>query len=143
MSPVTHDLALASRLRALTATMVRSARQSTPRDLTLSQLSMLATVERSGPMRLGALASAERIDPAVATRLVAWLDDSGHLRRTTDPLDRRASLVAITAKGRRALTATRDGRVGALQRRLDDLSAAELRQVDAALQVLEKLFHSS
>ena len=89
------------------------------------------------------LATAERIDPAVATRLATGLDESGYLRRTSDPIDRRASLVAITAKGRRALTATRDGRVGALQHQLDNLSADELRQVDAALQVLEKLFRTS
>jgi DNA-binding MarR family transcriptional regulator len=130
----------AARLRALLATTTRALRQSGGRGLSLGQLSVLSSLDARGPQRMGELAHAEGIDPALATRLVGHLEESGHVRRSSDPVDRRANLVAITPVGRKALAGVRDERVAELSRRLEALSSHDLRIVHDALDVLDGLF---
>ena len=88
-----------TRLRVALARLARRLRKHELAGLTPTQLAALATVERSGPMRLGDLAAAEGIAPSTLTRLVTALEDSGYVRRYADPSDARASTLAITPRG--------------------------------------------
>ena len=54
--------------------------------------------------------------------------------------DRRVSTVAIAAKGRRELKAIRSERNAWLAGRLAELSEDEVRRLDEALPVLERMF---
>src|SRR5436305_14025094 len=92
-----------TRLRVALARLSRRLRKHELAGLTPTQLAALATVERSGPMRLGDLAAAEGIAPSTLTRLVTALEESDYVRRDADPTDARASTLGITPRGHEML----------------------------------------
>lgn len=73
--------------------------------LTLSDLDVLATLERepSRELRLSELADRVLLTKSGVTRLVDRLESEGYLTRRVCPSDRRGQLAAVTAPGRRAL----------------------------------------
>ncbi len=142
-TPSRPTRATAKRLRHTLVRLGRVLRREGPTTLTASQVSALATLEEFGAMRISTLASYESMDPSVATRVVAGLEEAGLLARTTDPEDRRASLVELSASGRRELAALwneRDQRLSAL---LERLTPEELAALDAAMSALERLSRGS
>ena len=128
-----------TRLRVALARLARRLRRHELAGLTPTQLAALATVERSGPMRLGDLAAAEGIAPSTLTRLVTALEDSGYLRRYADPRDARASTMAITPRGRDALERIRTESTLVLTASLRLLTPAQRSALADALPVLEQL----
>ena len=103
-----------TRLRVALARLARRLRKHELAGLTPTQLAALATVERSGPMRLGDLAAAEGIAPSTLTRLVTALEDSGYVRRYADPSDARASTLVLAASLRELTPAQRSALAEAL-----------------------------
>jgi len=128
-----------TRLKVALARLSRRLRRHELAGLTPTQLAALATVERSGPMRLGDLAAAEGIAPSTLTRLVTALEESGHVRRCTDPNDARVSTLAITPHGLEALGRIRTESTLALAASLRLLTPEQQRVLAAALPVLEQL----
>src|SRR5580698_7178094 len=92
-----------TRLRVALARLSRRLRRHELAGLTPTQLAALATVERSGPMRLGDLAAAEGIAPSTLTRLVAVLEDHGYVKRCAVPGDARAWTLVVTPRGHEVL----------------------------------------
>jgi len=119
--------------------LARRLRQEAHLDLTPSQLSAMATLDRSGPMTLGDLAAAEQVGPSTLTRVVAALEDRGLLERTADPNDRRCAVMHVTPAGHQLLTAARNRAARLLHDRLAGLSDEQLQALAAALPVLEQL----
>lgn len=133
-----HGLSTALRVSVLR--LARRLRQEGQRDgLTPSQLSVLATVDKRGPLTLGELAAAERVQPPSMTRIVAALEAAGQLSRSADPSDGRVALVATTRAGRAAMTAIRRRRDAWLEQRLRELPAEDLETLRRAAAVLERL----
>jgi DNA-binding MarR family transcriptional regulator len=128
-----------TRLRVALARLSRRLRKHELAGLTPTQLAALATVERSGPMRLGDLAAAEGIAPSTLTRLVTALEDSGYVRRFADPSDARASTMAITPRGHDMLERLRSETTMVLTESLSLLSPAQRAALAEALPVLEQL----
>jgi DNA-binding MarR family transcriptional regulator len=128
-----------TRLRVALARLSRRLRRHEVAGLTPTQLAALATVERSGPMRLGDLAAAEGIAPSTLTRLVAALEESGYVRRYPDPADARASTLAITESGRAILDRIRAESTRLLAHFLGELTPDQQATLAAALPVLEQL----
>ena len=138
--PVVAHTDLAPRLRLAVMRLARRLRQqSADEALTLSQVSALATLDRVGPLTLGDLAAAERVQPPTMTRVVANLLERGLVARTPNPLDRRSAQVAVTADGRKLLDRNRSRRTAYLATRLALLSPAERAVLDEALPLLERL----
>ena len=129
----------AARLRYVLVRLARALRRESRSTLTASQVSALAALEESGPMRISTLAGLEATDPSVATRVVAGLEGLGLVARRDDPDDRRACLVELSREGRRVLSALWDERAHELDERLAGLTADERRAVEAALPALEKI----
>jgi DNA-binding MarR family transcriptional regulator len=102
-------------------------------------LSALASLVTDGPMRLGELAVAEGVSPPSMTRIVAFLESEGHLRRSPDPADGRAFVVEATATGRRLVVSGRETRIRALRERLGRLPDEQRAALLAALPALESL----
>src|SRR5580693_8064248 len=128
-----------TRLRVALARVSRRLRRHELAGLTPTQLAALATVERSGPLRLGDLAAAEGIAPSTLTRLVTALEDSGYVRRCTDPSDARASTLVITGKGREAIDRLRTESTLVLTASLRLLTPEQRDALAAALPILEQL----
>jgi DNA-binding MarR family transcriptional regulator len=102
-------------------------------------VSALFNLVRHGSMRLGDLAAKEGVAPPTLSRMVASLVDSGYVRREPDPHDGRAFLVSPTEAGEQVVSGLYSTRLMELQRRLDRLSAEQVRLLEAALPVLEEL----
>ncbi len=128
-----------ARLRVAIARVSRRLRRHELAGLTPTQLSALATVERSGPVRLGDLAAAEGIAPSTLTRLVTALEEGGHVQRCPVPEDARASTLTITAHGHAVLERIRQESTSLLADSLRTLSGEQLAALAAALPALEQL----
>ncbi|SBT42483.1 MarR family winged helix-turn-helix transcriptional regulator [Micromonospora auratinigra] len=92
----------------------------------------LAVLLRHGPLRLSALAEHLHIAPRSATEVVDGLQERGLVERQPDPADRRATLVAPTAEGRRVGEAIRVARAAEADRffgGLDPTDRAELTRI--------------
>jgi DNA-binding MarR family transcriptional regulator len=131
----------APRLRLVIARVARQLRQNVDVDtgLTTSLLSALATVDRIGPVTLGELAAAERVQPPSMTRVVAKLEERGLVVRNVDAQDRRVARLEVSADGHRLLHRSRTRKNAFLAQRLRNLSPEELAALGAALPVLERI----
>lgn len=131
---------LPARLRAVIGKLSRRLRPTIAgSDLTPSQISILLTVDRHGPMRLTELAAIESINPTMLSRITGALAQRGLITRTPDAVDRRAALVESTPAGRRMRKRILKERTSALQSRLQELSVQERQALEAALPALERL----
>jgi DNA-binding MarR family transcriptional regulator len=130
---------LASRLRLDISRMARRLRQEAGAELTPSQTAALATIEQHGPLTPSELATRERVQRPTATRVLAFLEDAGHVTRAADPSDRRCSLVTISAQGRALLAAARNRKDAYLSQRLEALSEEDRAALHRAAAILERM----
>lgn len=107
--------------------------------LTRTQLSVLGTVARIGPLGIGALAEAEGLNPTMLSRVVGKLESDGLLQRSTDPADRRAARVEITAAGEELHCRLRRERSALLAAALTRLPGDDADALLAALPAIEAL----
>jgi len=137
------DGEMTSRLRMVVARLNRRLRQEANEGATPSQLAALATIERHGPITLGDLAGHERVRPPTMTRIVAGLEEAKLVRRETDAADRRVARVTITKDGSRLLARSRTRKDAFLATLLEHLDGEDLRAVERAVPVLERLVEQS
>jgi DNA-binding MarR family transcriptional regulator len=107
--------------------------------LTRTQLSVLGTVARLGPIGIGELAEIEGLNPTMLSRVVAKLDVIGLISRQPDPSDGRAARVVITESGAALHARLRRARSAALAGVLRELPEGQAEQLLAALPALEAL----
>lgn len=107
--------------------------------LTPSQISAMATLEELGQIRISDLAGHEVVSAPVATRICSSLEDLGHIKRITDPQDKRACLVTLTKKGERSLQSLWEERTLGINARVQRLSKSEISILNSALPILDKL----
>jgi DNA-binding MarR family transcriptional regulator len=139
---VTNDrdlVELADRLRTAVTRLSRVLRQQSATGLTPSMLSALATIDRHGPLTLGALGEHERIAPPSITKVVSKLTDEHLVTREQDPRDRRCTRVELTDEGRTLLRDTRARRRAWLTERLRELDEEEVATLTRAATTLEEL----
>lgn len=130
---------IAARLRLSATRLARQLRQESGAALTPSQLSALASIERHGPLTLGALADYERVAPPSVTKVVTKLETAGLVARRLDERDRRVVWVSITGAGNNRLAKIRQRKNAWLAARLADLSDDQRRRLADALDVLDAL----
>ncbi len=107
--------------------------------LTPSQISVLFTIVRRGPVGLAEVASLEAINPTMLSRITAELAEQRLIRRRPDPRDRRAALVEATAAGARMRERIHRERTRALAEQIELLAEQDRRLLWEALPVLEEL----
>src|SRR3954447_24856496 len=132
----TPDADLAGRLRLALTRTARRLRQEAGTDLSPTLTAALATIERHGPVSPSRLAELERIQRPTATRTVARLEERGLVMRSADPADGRGALVAVSAAGRALLKNVRGRKNAYLARRLRDLPADEVADLERAAEIL-------
>jgi DNA-binding MarR family transcriptional regulator len=129
-----------ARLRAAIGRLSRRLRPTVAGSgLTPSQISVLFTIVRLGPLGLSEVAQIESVNPTMLSRITAQLCDAGLIRRSADPGDRRAAFVAATPAGRRIRERIHRERTQALSRHVESLDERQRELLWEALPVLEQL----
>lgn len=137
--PPPADAETIGRIRLAVLRLSRRLRQNAAAGVTPSQLSVLSTLGRHGPMTLGDLAAHEGVQPPTVTRMVTTLEEAGLVSRAGSTSDRRAVVATLTAEGARAVDEIRRRRDAWLAERLALLTRAELAVLESALPVIERL----
>ena len=131
---------LAAGIAAGVERLIGLVRSLSPADgLSLTAAATLATLERSGPRRLTALAVQEGVTQPAMTQLVARLQDAGLVRREADPADGRVVQVRLTDQGRDTLARRRAVRAERLAGLLERLSLEEREALSVALPAIDAL----
>jgi DNA-binding MarR family transcriptional regulator len=110
-----------------------------PRDMSLTSLATLSTLDRTGPRRITDLAVIEGVAQPSMTTLVTGLQRAGLAERRGDPADGRVALVEITAAGSELLRARRRAGAEAFAELIGKLPPAELAALIAAIPALDRL----
>ena len=135
----TTEAHLPERLRLAITRLARRLRQQSGVAASPTQLSALATIDRLGPMTLGDLAAAERVQPPTVTAAVGKLEGQGYVVRRADERDRRIVRVEVTSAGRKLLTRNRSAKTAYLAKRLSALTAKERATLAEATEILDRL----
>lgn len=141
MSPTTLQRStLASELRIGVMRLARRMRaERADHGLTLTQVSVLAAVDRHGPMTPGELAAHEGVRPPSATRTIGSLVDAGLLSRRPHDTDGRAVVIDLTDQARALLREDRRRRDAWMSQALDRLTPAERAVLRDAAALLDRL----
>ena len=131
--------ALAARLRLAVTRLARRLRQEAEAGVTPSMLSALSSAERQGSLTMRDLCHAEQVQPPTMTRIVAALVEAGLVVREQDTADGRVAWVTVTTEGRRLLERSRRRKEAYLAKSLRSLEPEELRTLETAAQILERL----
>lgn len=131
---------LAAELRIVLNRLNRRLRkQQLGDDLSVSQLSVLAVLNREGPLTAGELASREHIQPPSMTRIIAALEQVVMIERGENPTDGRQVLVGLTEVGRTRAIAEGAARERWFAQQLRTLQPAERETLRSAAAILNRL----
>ncbi|KOV65471.1 MarR family winged helix-turn-helix transcriptional regulator [Streptomyces sp. MMG1121] len=131
---------LAAGLRLAMGRIVRRLRQAhAVGDVSLSGVSVLARLARSGPDSPGSLAELERVRPQAMASTLAGLEQRGLVSRTPDTSDGRRFIVSITAEGQAMLEQRRSESMGRLALALDEFTPQERQALQDVLPLLDRL----
>ena len=135
---------VAAALRVSIGLLVRRMRQiPVEGELTLSETSALARLDRGGPTTPGALAKQEQISPQSMGATLAALEARGLIERAPDPDDGRRAVMSITDAGLELLRSRRHAKVQQLARALTaEFTPEEVGQLAAITPLLERLAQS-
>jgi DNA-binding MarR family transcriptional regulator len=115
-------------------------RQTPVGELSLSERSALARLDRAGPATAAALARQERISPQGMGLTLGVLEERGLIERHADPADGRRVLVTLSEQGRQSLQDKRNVRTEQVAKALSSgFTSAELATLRAAVPLIERL----
>lgn len=129
----------AAHLIVTASRFVRASSRHRGRERSAIVLRTLTNLYLSGPMRIGDLAQAEHITQPTMTGVVQRLEAEGLLRRTSDPSDGRAWLMAVTPAGIEVLEDFKRRAAARVSPALAHLSPQDRKVLWAAAAVLEKV----
>jgi DNA-binding MarR family transcriptional regulator len=128
-----QDETLAQGFRAVARTLRHNSREAlAPLDVTPSHGRALGELAQHGVMRLNMLSEHLRIAPRSTTEVVDALEARGLVERRADPVDRRATLVALTLAGERleqAIQTAREADASAFFTRLSSTDRTHLARI--------------
>jgi DNA-binding MarR family transcriptional regulator len=107
--------------------------------LSAPRLSALSVVVFAGPIKLGDLARAEQVRPPTMTKLVRALEAAKLVTRKADRDDGRISWITATERGRSLLMKGRAARVGALTKKIEELTDREVELLERAATLIRDL----
>ena len=128
----------ASELRIVLGQLIRRLRAENA--FPISQGTVLARLEREGPLTASTLAVAERVRQQSMAHTIAELEAAGLVVRRPDPLDGRRVLIELTASGLDKLTEDRGRREGWLASAIvSELTPKEQETLVRAVPLLGRL----
>jgi DNA-binding MarR family transcriptional regulator len=130
-----QNLVSAAAVYGLAATLLRRS----PRDISLTSLGTLSTLDRTGAKKITELAAIEGVTQPSMTTLIAGLEKAGLVERSGDPNDKRVSLVSITGVGRDYIRRRRRAATEAFAALVSELPPDEAAALAAAVPALVRL----
>ncbi|MFJ5899629.1 MarR family winged helix-turn-helix transcriptional regulator [Streptomyces sp. NPDC093064] len=108
--------------------------------LTVTQLAVLASVVREGPVTAARLASLEHVSPQSIAQSLAVLKAAGLVLSEPDPQDGRRKLMSADPSATELVDRLLGGRASFLARAIDRVVAPEERKdMEKAIELLERL----
>jgi DNA-binding MarR family transcriptional regulator len=129
---------LARRLRGLQRTLAEEVHP----DLEPAQYALLNHVEEMAPVRMADLVAVLEVDKGPVSRSCARLEELGLLKRSADKKDARATLLSLTAAGKRKLAAARKKRNKWIGDLLSDWSPNQVKTFAGQVSRFNKVFES-
>jgi DNA-binding MarR family transcriptional regulator len=105
----------------------------TERGLTQTRARALWAIFHQEPVTQSKLAETLRVTPRNVTTLIDALEETGFVARKDHPTDRRATLIELTAKGRKAAARLKTEKGEFAAHLFGDWSAADLAQLTRTL----------
>lgn len=138
--PSSLALDVARRLNSAAIHLLRRiSREDSADGLTGARASALSVIVYRGPLTSTELARRERVATPTITRMVDALVRDGLVERTLSGTDRREWWLAATPAGKRLMERGRSRRIHRLGGELGRLTAGELRVMEKAVALLERL----
>src|ERR1700682_1184022 len=131
-----------NRLRLVIAKLHRRMRQQANAGIPPSQLAVLGTLNRMGPLTPGELAAAEGVQPPSITRIANALEERRLVERAVVNDDRRSVQLRLTPKARRLIQTIRDQRTAWLAERVAKLPPARIRDLERGIAAMEHIAES-
>jgi DNA-binding MarR family transcriptional regulator len=126
-------------LLSVTGQLTRRLRAvSNTRELTWSQVAIMARLEEAGPMTTADLARAESVKPQSMGGTLAAMEEEGLVERQPHPTDGRQILYALTDEGREARTKVSLAKREWLLAAIAQLSRAEQKTLLAAVDIIRR-----
>lgn len=111
--------------------------------ISLTQLSVLATLHREGAMSPGALAAKERVQPPSMTRVIASLTELGLVDRDAHPTDGRQIIVSLSSGGHALLADEASAREEWMTAQLSMLPSDQLEVLERAVAIMKQIVSDS
>jgi DNA-binding MarR family transcriptional regulator len=125
--------ARAEYLVSLVIRMQRAIQRLKSTDAARSAHGILLMISMEGPMRVADLAVKMCVDASTVSRQTAWLVNDGLLRRTSDPADGRASVLALTERGESVAAAVAERRKELFTRIIQDWTPRDVHTFGSLL----------
>jgi DNA-binding MarR family transcriptional regulator len=109
------------------------------RELTWSQVAIMARLDGAGPMTTADLARAESVKPQTMGGTLAYMEEVGLVERHPHPTDGRQVLFALTAEGVEARRQTRIAKEEWLLRAMTKLDPDEQQTLISAIALIQRL----
>jgi DNA-binding MarR family transcriptional regulator len=139
VTATTQPETLGADLLRVVARLNRWATRHAAFDVPPARARLLGLIDDIGPARIRALAAADHCSQPTMSVQVQHLEADGWVERVSDPKDARASLVSISAAGRRTLDDVRRARVDVVAPFLVDLPEHTLRRLEDAVDAMADL----
>src|ERR1700722_16272869 len=127
-------------LLSVTGQLTRRLRAvSNTRELTWSQVAIMARLEVVGPMTTADLARAEAVKPQSMGGTLANMEAEGLVERRADPTDGRQVLFALSKMGKEVRNAVRIAKRDWLRSAMAELDDEELKALAAAVRLINRI----
>lgn len=138
-SSTDEDLAAELRVSVMRLRRRLAAERDPANELSLPQMTVLASLQRFGEQSIGELATREMVQPPSMTRTVNCLEQGGYVLRRPHDTDGRQVVVSLSGRGLETLLADRERRDAWLARRLAELTPGEQDLLRHAAPLLHRL----
>ena len=139
MPPQSFDVKVMDLIQAI-GLLVRRVRQTVAsQQLSLSESTVLARLEREGPATTAELARAEGVRPQSMRSTVASLEERGLIVRTAHPTDGRQMNIELTEEGLALRRTTKSAKQMWLAQAIAKLDKAEQETLFAAAAIIKRL----
>lgn len=110
--------------------------------LGFAALGVLAYIQRNEPTRATDIAKWVGVGPAALSRQVAELESAGLLERTPSPVDARAQLISLTARGLEELEQSYARRTGMLAGLLEEWDETDIAAATTTVNKIQEVLRA-